>query len=54
MSDITFSEVEHLANGKRLALVCHYRYELRDGDGIVVFWSHYLEDIENFLRTYHA
>ena len=49
-SDHTFSTVEMIANGKGLALVCNYYYELIDGEK-VVYWSYYLHDILNFLRT---
>lgn len=50
-SDDTFSTVEMIANGKGLALVCHYHYELHNGDE-VVYWSYYLHDILKFLRNY--
>lgn len=52
MGDPTFSTVESLANGKKLYLVCNYRYELRNGDNELLYWSLYLKDIENFLRNY--
>lgn len=52
-SDDTFSTVEMIANGKGLALVCRYHYELTNGDG-VVYWSYYLYDILKFLRNYNA
>jgi hypothetical protein len=50
-TDETFSTVEHIANGKGLALVCKYHYELTNGDG-VVYWSYHLIDILNFLKEY--
>lgn len=50
-TDETFSTVEHIANGKGLALVCKYHYELTNADG-VVYWSYYLSDILNFLKGY--
>lgn len=50
----TFSDIEHLANGKKLRIVCRYHYELYNPDNEMVFWSYYLEDVENFLRTYNA
>jgi hypothetical protein len=50
-TDETFSTVEHIANGKGLALVCNYRYELTNANG-VVYWSYYLRDILNFLKEY--
>lgn len=50
-TDETFSTVEHIANGKGLALVCKYHYELTNADG-VVYWSYYLRDILNFLKEY--
>lgn len=52
-SDDTFSTVEMIANGKGLSLVCHYHYELTDGEK-VVYWSYYLRDVLNFLKGYHA
>ena len=54
MGDPTFSTIESLANGKKLYLVCNYRYELRNGDNELLYWSYYLKDVENFLRNYNA
>jgi len=54
MGDPIFSTVESLANGKKLYLVCNYRYELRNDNNELLYWSLYLKDIENFLRNYNA
>lgn len=54
MDEPIFSSVEHLANGKKLYLVCNYRYELYNCDNELLYWSLYLKDIENFLRKYNA
>ena len=50
-TDETYGSVEQIANGKGLALVCHYHYKLTDGEK-VVYWSYYLRDILNFLKNY--
>lgn len=52
--DPTFSSVEHLANGKKLRLICKYRYELYNADNEMVFWSYYLNEIEKFIGAYNA
>ena len=54
MSESTFSTVEHLANGKKLRLVCKYRYELYNPDGEMIFWSYYLNEVESFIGAYNA
>lgn len=52
-SDETFSSIEQIANGKGFGLSCHYGYYLvRDGKSI--YWSYFLGDILNFLRSYNA
>lgn len=52
-SNETFGSVEQIANGKGLSLDCHYGYYLiRDGKS--VYWSYFLSDILNFLRSYNA
>lgn len=53
-SDETFETIEHIANGKKLYLVCNYRYELHNSDYELLYWSYYLKDISNFLRNYNA